>query len=144
MPKVIGSIRQQIRIINTFTAMKKPTVREENTFRLEPKKEERFKHQLVEEKTREVLEKYLHGMEYSAQMCGSLSCQISNEVKNAIKTFCPRHKLVCHITLGENTKQNVRLVSRCLWDDTNDSMTTVEYYTNTLFAVVTVYSVYQE
>ena len=55
-----------------------------------------------------------------------------------------RFRFVCHAVIGEKQGQDVRVCSRCLLDPDRDNFSTAFYENAHLFAVGTVYAMYQE
>ena len=56
----------------------------------------------------------------------------------------PRYKIIVQTVIGQKFGQLLRLASRCLWDPKTDNMVSVNYETQDMIAVVTVYAVYLE
>lgn len=115
----------------------------ENTYHLGPTGEERFSVTKVQRLLDEFLTNYIGGEQYDAQKCSQMALQMSDIIKERIKKMdFRRHKLYCHVVIGQNLGQGVQVSSRCLWDSTNDSSVTATYCNNSLFAVATVFAVY--
>lgn len=55
-----------------------------------------------------------------------------------------RYKFVCLVTIGTKGSQDLRIASRCLWDDQFDTFVSVCFERQGFFAVGTVYGVYFE
>ena len=56
----------------------------------------------------------------------------------------PRYKIIAIVHIGQLNDQGLRLGSRCLWDQGQDTFASYEFRNNSLFAVGTVYGVYAE
>lgn len=56
----------------------------------------------------------------------------------------PRYKIIVIISIGQIRDQNIRMGSRCLWDDTHDNFSSHIFKNNSLFAAATVFGVYFE
>ena len=56
----------------------------------------------------------------------------------------PRYKIICLVHIGQLGDQSVRISSRCLWDQTNDTYASSEFRNKSLYAVASVYGVYYE
>jgi len=115
----------------------------ENTYRLGPTGGERFSVSKVERLLDEFLTNYIGGEQYDAQKCSQMALQMSDIIKERVKKMdFRRHKLYCHVVIGQNLGQGMQVASRCLWDATNDCSATATYCNNSLFAVATVFAVY--
>lgn len=115
----------------------------ENTYRLDPTLGERFSPTKVERLLEEFLTNYIGGEQYDAQKCSQMALQMSDIIKERVKKMdFRRHKLYCHVVIGQNLGQGMQVSSRCLWDSTSDGSATATYYNNSLFAVATVFAVY--
>lgn len=72
----------------------------------------------------------------------SLSFQV---VKARVKDLMiPRYKIIVIISIGQIRDQNMRMGSRCLWDETHDNFSSHTFKNSSLFATATVYGVYFE
>lgn len=72
-------------------------------------------------------------------------CVFLQVVKARVKDLMiPRYKIIVTISIGQLAEQTVRMVSRCLWDATNDTFSSYVFKNNSLFAVSNVYAVYFE
>ncbi|OCT56746.1 dynein light chain Tctex-type protein 2B [Xenopus laevis] len=98
---------------------------------------------------RQVLESYLPErlgtITYNPASAPSLVKEVSEEIKGRVKRVLPaRYKALCLVTLGERGQEDIKVVSRCLWDSHSDSYAAHVYENPSLFCVVAVYAVYCE
>ncbi|KAK2156927.1 hypothetical protein LSH36_202g08009 [Paralvinella palmiformis] len=121
------------------------SVKFENTYHTDPDDRTRFAAPRVKEVASSVLESYLCDVTYDARRCSELSSELSALIKSRVKELgFPRYKLICLVSIGENTGQGVAIASRCLWNTNTDNFASVTYRNKELFAVVTVYGLYFE
>ena len=134
-----------------FTSWKKPaeaTVKQErkrcseNTYRLEPKM--RFPEGKVRAVIKEALDT-LASHTYSASHSPFLTKLLTTRILENVKQLnIERYKVVCLVTIGSKESQDLRIASRCLWDDQFDTFVSVCFEGQRFFAVGTVYGVYYE
>ncbi|CAF1244771.1 unnamed protein product [Adineta steineri] len=116
-----------------------------NTFRMEPDKEYRFRPYRVQPKVLEVLIDRLKDKTYNPLTVNELVKEITRSVHQLMKNFqMPRYKIIVQTVIGQKFGQLLRIASRSLWDPKTDNMISVNYETQDMVAVVTVYAVYLE
>ncbi|XP_073443631.1 dynein light chain Tctex-type protein 2B-like [Dendrobates tinctorius] len=98
---------------------------------------------------RNILESYLPlrlgGTTYDPQKVPSLVKEISEEIRIQVKKVLPaRYKMLCVATMGERGQEDIKVVSRCLWDPHADNYAAHVYQNDSLFCVVSVYTVFCE
>ena len=74
---------------------------------------------------------------------GDIYFNSHTRVSNCEFVFC-RYRFVCHAVVGEKAGQDVRIGSRCLLDPNRDSFSSAFYENAHLYAVGSVYAIYQE
>ena len=118
----------------------------ENTYKMSPDVESRFRGTDVEEVIAQVLERQLKDRKtYCSVLAGTLSCQISQEIKDEVKNLgLSRYRLISHVMLGQKGSQDLVSSSRCLWDSETDNYASVTYTSGPYNAVATLYAVYLE
>ena len=115
----------------------------QNTYRIKP--QNKFNSNSVEKIMKGVLESYLDGEVYEPKMCANLAQNLSEVIKSRVKDLgFMRYKLVCNVIIGENSDQDMRMVSRCLWNAETDSYAEAHYSKGKLYAVASVYATYFE
>lgn len=99
----------------------------------------------MENTIQQVLESELRDIRYDQDMCKDLVRQLSDLIKNKVKSLgYRRHKLVCNVVVGQTCDQGIEVVSQALWDHTHDSWACVSYKNDTLFAVAMVHACFVE
>lgn len=114
-----------------------------NTYRMEPTR--KFEEAKVREIIKDVFEENLVGKTYNTEFCQKMSKQLSDLIKQRVKLLqFTRYKIVCIVHMGQKARQDMRIASRCLWDDRYDNFAEYKHESLDLFAVATVYGVFQE
>ncbi len=118
----------------------------ENTYKLKPDDDKRFLPGRAKEVTHAAMERILLPQDHYDQAKASILVKLmSEEIKCDIKKLdYNRHKLVVHVTLGQDQGQGVQVASQAVWDMACDSSTTVTYRTGDLFAVASIFATYYE
>ena len=117
----------------------------DNTYRLEPREQERFYPSKVQELIKEVVHKHLDGKEYDHNQAKNWAEEIANQIKVATKQLnIPSYKIVVQTVIGEVNGQGVRVASKCLWDEANDNFSSFTYTNSSLFCTGIVFGVYFE
>lgn len=84
-------------------------------------------------------------LDFNYSTSSVLTCLFLQVVKARVKDLMiPRYKIIVMITIGQLTEQNMRVVSRCLWDTAADTFSSYAFKNSSLFAVANVYTVYFE
>ena len=92
-----------------------------------------------------VLEEKFNGMKFNAFMMGLISKRVTESVLEGMKQFkLDRYKIVCSVTIIQNTGQGIRQASRFLWNDKFDNWVDGTYTNSTIIAQATVYMLYYE
>ena len=82
---------------------------------------------------------------YNVKRCRNLSKNLSDYILYQIKILdYERYKFTCVVHIGQNLGQDLRIVSRSLWNDQTDTYITESFQNKQLFAVAMVFAVYQE
>ena len=120
-------------------------MRLQNTYKLEPDVKDKFKPGAVRLVIKEVLEECLDGETYNPTQCRNLTLMLTDLIKCRVKELgYPRYKYVVTVTLGQDRKQGLQLVSRCLMNKDTDRFAEFFYANDVLFAVATCYAMYFE
>jgi len=115
----------------------------ENTYQLEPNK--RFPYPTVRAIIKESMENLLSEEQYRPEFCRDMSKTLSDTIKARVKSLMiPRYKIICLVQIGELKSQGMRVGSRCLWDEANDTFSSHEFRNKSIYAVASVYGVYYE
>uniref|UniRef100_A0A673G0I3 Tctex1 domain-containing protein 1 n=1 Tax=Sinocyclocheilus rhinocerous TaxID=307959 RepID=A0A673G0I3_9TELE len=105
----------------------RPAVQMENSYQLSPAR--RFPVLTVKDILKDVLTSYLQEEKYEPELCRQMTKTISEHVL---------------LFIGQIRDQNMRMGSRCLWDETHDNFSSHTFKNSSLFAAATVYGVYFE
>lgn len=115
----------------------------QNTYQPEPVI--KFNVAKVKEVIQEVLLENLKGKKYDAFLCKEMSKKLSELLKQRVKFLgYSRYKLLSLVYIGEIRNQGLRIASRCLWNQTTDSVAEGCYRNGNLYAVATVFGIYCE
>ena len=123
----------------------KPSVKFENTYKTEPDEGKHFNVTVVESLMKEVLEKRLKTVKYTAENCRLITTELTADIKMKVKELdFPRYKFVCNVHMAENKLQGLEIASRCVWNHNTDNFASYTYRKQSLIAVANVYGVYYE
>ncbi|XP_012940523.1 tctex1 domain-containing protein 1 [Aplysia californica] len=123
----------------------KPSVKYENTYRMEPEEGTVFLPSKAEKQISSLLEEHMKELTYDPATAGPLAETIAEAVKTKIKNLhCPRYKLVSTVMVGQCSGQGMEAASRCLWDDSKDNFATICHRNKSMFAVVTIFAAFFE
>ncbi|KAM9688912.1 dynein light chain Tctex-type 4 [Trichechus inunguis] len=115
------------------------------SYRTEPSPGERWQAAQAQSALEAALAVALHNMCYSSSEAGPLALELCEQVRLRLREFSPpRYKLVCCVVLGSRAGQDVRVVSRALWDTACDGLASATFTNASLFAVATVHGLYCE
>ncbi|KAH3850404.1 hypothetical protein DPMN_092815 [Dreissena polymorpha] len=120
-------------------------VKRQNTYKLQPDHSEVFKPESVRAIIQEVLDECLDGETYNPRQCRNLSQMLTDLIKSRVKDMgFQRYKYIVTVTIGLDSNQGFRVVSRCLWNKDTDNYAEASYNKNGLYAVAAVYACYCE
>lgn len=151
LSKYSGSRKSSIDTTNTGNNLKGVVPRIENTYKLSPDENKRFYAykiypnilELVTEKMLKSESENANG--YNSRACASLTRELADSVRREAKNLSvPRYKVVVHIVIGENTGQDIRVASRCLWNTDFDNCVSVAYKTKHMWISAVIYVLYSE
>ncbi|KXJ11022.1 tctex1 domain-containing protein 1-A [Exaiptasia diaphana] len=114
------------------------------TYRTEPQENKRFVPHIVKQVMDSTLEEALDGLDcYEPAKCRSLSVSVCEDIKQKVKWLnYDRYKLVCVVYFGSINGQEMRLASRCLWNESWDSFASSSVRKGDVYAVALMYGVY--
>ncbi len=116
-----------------------------NTYKMAPEKNAMFHQELVKQTMQEVLQDKISDMNYDAEKCRFLTLELATEIKNRVKQFgFDRYKLVSQVSINSMHGQDLRVVSRFIWDERFDNYVSCTYRNATLSVVAVLFGVYQE
>lgn len=117
----------------------------ENTYKLTPDDEKKFRPGKVERVMKETLTEYLTDVEYEKTLGQRMSKMLADTIKSKVKEFkWTRYKLVVHVIIGENREQDITAGSRFLWLDDTDNYASTTFSNKSLFALAVCFGVYYE
>ena len=118
----------------------------ENSYRMEPERKCKFSCQKVEPVVLDILHETLKDKSYDPTNSPKLACEVANIVNNTVKDIkFDRYKIISHVIIvPPDAGADLCATSRCLWDQKNDNFITVNYKSEKIFAVATVYGIYFE
>lgn len=126
---------------NASTKQQPPSY--EPTYRMKPTK--KFKVKQVEAVIKDIVDSRMKNFKYTPKVAAMMSKILTSEIKDAIKQLeFERYKIVCLVTVGENTGQGMRLTSRYTWDTAYDSSASYSWKDAQTFCSATVFGVYHE
>ena len=116
---------------------------EPRTYRLEPTR--KFEEAKVREIIKDVFREHLTEKSYNAEFCHNMSKSLSELIKQRVKLLqFSRYKIVCMVHMGQKASQCMRVGSRCVWDERFDNFAEYTHESMDLYAIGTVYGVFQE
>ncbi|XP_060568644.1 dynein light chain Tctex-type protein 2B-like [Ruditapes philippinarum] len=119
-----------------------PPVKYENTYRTEP--DAKFESYKVKNVMTQTLREWLTGVEYSPNV-RKLTTGLTDEIKKRVKALgFQRYKFVVTVTICQDAKQSMQMVSRCMWNKDTDNFSEAVFKTADLHAVATLYACYFE
>ncbi|XP_064629632.1 dynein light chain Tctex-type protein 2B-like [Lineus longissimus] len=117
----------------------------ENTYRVKPTDENKFRGYTIERAVMEVLEGRLENIKYDPIQAANLTKELSTSIRNKLKDLnFPRYKYVVNVVLGQNAEQSVAIASRNLWDPAVDNYAAVTYKNKFIFATAVMFAAYFE
>ena len=117
----------------------------QNTYKLQPDANERFKPDTVQEVIQCVLDECLDGEKYNPTQCRNLTQMLTELIKERVKEKgFPRYKYIVTVTLGQDCNQGLHLVSRCLWNENTDNYAEALYAKDGIYAHAAVFACYFE
>ncbi|EPY36148.1 dynein light chain [Strigomonas culicis] len=114
------------------------------TFSLRPDHLHKFRPNEIKPIVRDILESRLEGQEYKADEVQSISKEIADLVRDKIRAMeLDRYKILVHCMIGEQKGAGLRAGCKMFWDSDTDNYLEEAYISKHLFAVITVFGVYQ-
>ncbi|RNF23288.1 dynein light chain [Trypanosoma conorhini] len=114
------------------------------TFSLRPEHKQKFRPSDIRPVVRSIIELRLENEEYKADETQSISKEIADTVRDRIRGMgLERYKIMVHCMIGEQRGQGVRAGCKMFWDSDTDDYFEEVYVNQHLFAVVTVFGLYQ-
>ena len=123
-----------------------PPKKLENTYRVEPAEDKRFRPGDVSRVCERVMEKVLTGIRYDKEDCPRLACSVSEIIREEVKSLqMPRYKLVVKLLMGPASgASELKVASRSVWNPENDNFASATFQSKDLFALALVFGIYFE
>ncbi|PIK59752.1 hypothetical protein BSL78_03324 [Apostichopus japonicus] len=125
------------------TVTSRPQVRYECTYKMTPDRK-----LLPYEATNiieDILESELQSQRYDPKKSQLWCCDLADKIKGKVKDLgYGRYKIVALVTIGSVEHGAVCCASQCVWNDKFDTYGEYTYRNGSLYAVGTVYGIYQE
>ncbi len=145
MPPIGGAVISETASTISLATMNYAPVKYENTYKMNPDEDRKFNVKRVSDTIRILLDLVLSEYVYDSKTCGKVTCDVSNQIKQAVKDMhFARYKFVCSVVIGERKDQGLQVASRCLCDSKSDNHASATYKNNSIFAVATVHGFYYE
>jgi len=122
---------------------KGPKHQYENTFKIEP--DNRIDFLKIKDIVNNTLVDIFQDAKYNYEEMGHLCKRTSQVIKDSVKMLkIERYKIICSVTISEQTGQGVKKASRFLWDDKKDNWVDAYFANSSLVAHASVYALYFE
>ncbi|XP_076462063.1 uncharacterized protein LOC143294572 [Babylonia areolata] len=119
------------------------SVEYENTYKMVP--DSRFQETQVREIIAKVLKENLTDPQYDPRVMSRRCLELSDIIKERVKQLdMHRFKIVCMVTIGQNTDQSMMVSSRCLWNFNFDNFTSFTLKKEPYYAIGMVFATYAE
>ena len=117
----------------------------ENTFKLVPDPKDKFDCELIDRIIHNLLKSELENAVYTSEFAQKMSLVLTKKILNEVKVKSKRYKLVAILNIGDSKdRPSIHLFSRCLWNSSTDSYSSVVFNNSSFYAVATVFAVYFE
>ncbi|KAL7689393.1 putative Tctex-1-like superfamily protein [Plasmopara halstedii] len=116
------------------------------TYVMAPTEDERFRRKRVCNIISECMTKELDGKKFVESNCKDWSTTIADAVKARIHAECnfPRYKIVVQTFVGQQKLQDIRITSRCLWDNDHDNHASAVFNSESIWATCVVFGFYAD
>uniref|UniRef100_A0A7S1PJH4 Dynein light chain n=1 Tax=Percolomonas cosmopolitus TaxID=63605 RepID=A0A7S1PJH4_9EUKA len=116
-----------------------------NSYRMYPKKGEKFLKSDVEHQMKLLLERELKTVQYSPKEALNHSKSLTGKIISMLKEMgYPRYKFVAQVVISSVEGQGMRVASRSLWDPQQDNFATVSFKNASLMCVALVFGCFFE
>lgn len=114
------------------------------TFSLRPQLNKKFRPAIVKPIVKDILTRRLEGVEYKVDEVQNMSKEIADTIRERVRGLeFERYKILVNLVIGEQRGEGVRVASNMFWDSDTDSYCEEVFMNKHLFAVATVYGLYQ-
>ena len=120
-------------------------IRYENTYRMEPADDDKLDLPRARRVANSVIEASIAGYSYDANPAKQFSIVLAERIRNQMKQLSfSRYKIITQVSIGQNMGQDLRMVSRCLWDLRWDNHLTIIKESSAAYVIVTIFFIYTE
>ena len=99
----------------------------------------------VQEKAKQIAQEYLDVIqEFSNEECTKISNEISHKVCQFIQDQNPRDKYVVNTTLFEKGNLGITMSGTCIWDTKVDKFANINYESDKLIVVISIWGLSME
>ncbi|GAB9474643.1 hypothetical protein Gpo141_00011763 [Globisporangium polare] len=116
------------------------------TYIMAPTEDERFRRKKTCHIIADCLKRELEGKEFDEGDAKAWSASIADAVKTRIHSECSaaRYKIVVQTFVGQQRLQDVRITSRCLWDNDHDNHASAVFNSQHIWATCVVFGFYAD
>lgn len=118
-------------------------VKYENTYKMVPDSE--IQVHKVRDVMKDCLKEWLGGVDGYSPHVRNLTVGLTDEIKKRVKNLgYSRYKYVVTVTICQDAKQSMQMVSRCMWNKETDTFAEAVFKTGDICAIATLYAIYFE
>ncbi|CAF3898888.1 unnamed protein product [Rotaria sp. Silwood2] len=120
-------------------------IRYENTYRMEPDDDHKLDLFRIRCLATSVIETAIAGYTYDPNQAKHFAVALADLIRSQMKQLpFPRYKIMTQVCIGQKRGQNLRIVSRCIWDLKQDRHITITKETADAYVMVTIFFIYTE
>jgi hypothetical protein len=102
-----------------------------------------FNCQEIKKYIHQILHENLHDQQYDLNQCNSLAKNLSNIIKDSLKTLgYERYKFIIQILICQKHNDSLQMICRSYWDFETDKYAQSIYINQFLICIATVFAVY--
>ncbi|CAF3488316.1 unnamed protein product [Adineta steineri] len=120
-------------------------IRYENTYRMEPNNEHKLDLVQIRRVATSIIEAAILNYEYNPEQATKFIELLAEQIRSRMKQLhFPRYKIITQASIGQNKGQDLRMVSKCIWNSKWDRHITITKETFNDFITVTIFFIYTE
>lgn len=120
-------------------------IRYENTYRMEPDPDHRINMLRINQVVTTIIDAAVTNYTYDANQARQLTLTLADRLRAQIKSLVyPRYRVIVQVCIGQKKGQDVRVISRALWEPKWDRHITINKETSNAYVNVTIFCVYTE
>lgn len=102
-----------------------------------------FNSQEIKKSIHEILHENLHDKQYDFNQCNLLAKNLSNIIKDSLKTFgYERYKFIIQIFIYQQNNESLKMICRSYWDSETDKFAQSIYINQFLICIATAFAVF--